>query len=43
LPANMVRRAGFHGILPAWLITGVGILALVLVFVTTLRYLPYLQ
>jgi len=32
LPANMARRAGSVGILLAWIITGVGILALVLVF-----------
>ncbi|MDR0206892.1 MAG: basic amino acid/polyamine antiporter [Bacteroidales bacterium] len=32
LPANMAKRAGSLGILLAWLITGVGILALVLVY-----------
>ena len=32
LPANMAKRAGAYGILLAWIITGVGILALVLVY-----------
>jgi len=32
LPANMAKRAGSVGILLAWIVTGVGILALVLVY-----------
>ena len=32
LPANMARRAGSVGILLAWIVTGIGILTLVLVF-----------
>jgi len=32
LPANMAKRAGSVGILLAWMVTGVGILALVLVY-----------
>jgi amino acid transporter len=32
LPANMAKRAGSMGILIGWLVTGIGILALVLVY-----------